>query len=210
MDRTELASPTGRRRSLGRGVAGLLAVVLLSGTAVAGCSGSHDPATAGASAGAPAASMAAMPTMSGNVPDVNGSPMAANPAPGGSTADGIAADAAATWVARPAYVRSDSRTEEAYEYAMYHPQVIEWMPCYCGCAAMDHRSNLDCYYKPAIPGGPTQYEEHASYCDICVDTTLLAKQLMGEGKTLREIRTIVDQTFGGGAAPGTPTELPPA
>jgi len=27
---------------------------------------------------------------------------------------------------------------------------------------------------------------------------------------LREIRTIVDQTFGGGAAPGTPTELPPA
>ena len=83
------------------------------------------------------------------------------------------------------------------------------MPCYCGCEAMGHRSNLDCYLKPGMPGGKTTFEEHASACDICVKTTLLVKEMYSHGKSLREIRLAVDQTFGG-AAPGTPTELPPA
>jgi hypothetical protein len=208
MDRTKHASPVGLGRSISRGAAGLLAVVLLSGTALAACSGAHDPSTA-TGAGAAATPMAAMPTMSGNVPGIDATPMAQEPQPAGVPGDLMPADASTAWAARPAYTKVDSRTEEAYAYALYHPQVIQWMPCYCGCGGMGHRSNLDCYLEPAIPGMPTTFEEHASYCEICVDTTLLAKQLISEGKTLGEIRAAVDQTFGG-AAPGTPTELPPA
>ena len=127
----------------------------------------------------------------------------------GNPADLMPADAAQAWTARPDFVRADPQTEEAYAYALYHPQIVQWMPCYCGCARMDHRSNLDCYLKRAVPGQATQFEEHASYCEICVKTTLLTKQLVSEGKSLREIRQAVDSTFGG-TTEGTPTQLPPA
>ena len=115
----------------------------------------------------------------------------------------------AAWNARPAYVRSHPRVEEAYAYALARPDVIQWLPCYCGCVAMDHRSNLDCFFKPTAPGTPLAFEEHASYCDVCVDTALMAKQMLGEGASLSAIRDRVDSTFGG-RAPGTVTPLPPA
>ena len=51
MDRTKHAPPVGRSRSLTRSAAGLLSVVLLSGTAFAACSGAHDP-SGGAAPGA--------------------------------------------------------------------------------------------------------------------------------------------------------------
>jgi hypothetical protein len=124
--------------------------------------------------------------------------------------DAVPADAAAAWSSRPAFVSADPRTEAAYSYAMYHPRVIEWMPCYCGCVGTGHRSNLDCFYKPAATGQPTEFEEHASFCDVCVQTTLLAKQLTEQGKSTREIRQAVDQTFGGNGTPGTDTAQPPA
>ena len=202
MDRTEHASPTGHRRSLHpAATAGIIAVVLLSGAAFAACSGAHDPA---------AQTGTAMPTMSGHVPTVDAAPQMTD---SGSAAMGVGdlvpADASEAWASRPAYTRGNAQTEEAYAYALYYPQIVQWMPCYCGCGGMGHRSNLDCYYKPAVPGQPTAFEEHASYCDICVKTTLLTKQLVSEGKSLREIRAAVDRTFGG-SAPGTPTELPPA
>jgi hypothetical protein len=116
----------------------------------------------------------------------------------------------AAWAARPAFARADPRTEAAYAFAMASPQVLQWMPCYCGCGAMGHGSNADCFFKPTMDGlSSLQFEEHASYCGICVDTALMAKQMLGDGQSLRAIRDAVDTTFGG-AAPGTPTELPPA
>jgi len=187
------SSPT--RQRPGRMTALVVLVALVGGGTLAACSGAHDqtggPGVAGGTGAM--ASMAATPSTA-------------------MSAGGEArppADAAAAWDARPDFVRTNPTTEEAYAWALYHPEVLRWVPCYCGCGAMGHRSNLDCYLKPGAPGVPTAFEEHASYCDICVRTTLLAKQLRAEGKTLREIRAVVDRTFGG-SAPGTPTDLPPA
>ena len=128
--------------------------------------------------------------------------------PAGPAADGDPAMKAA-WAARPAYARQDARTEEAYAYAMASPAVLRWMPCYCGCGGMGHGSNLDCFFKPTMAGLAPTFEEHASYCDICVETALMAKQMSADGQSLRAIRDAIDARFGGGGAPGTPTELPP-
>jgi len=59
-----------------------------------------------------------------------------------------------------------------------------------------------------MSGGAVAFEEHASFCDICVETALLAKKRMAEGRSLAEIRAEVDATWGGGAVPGTDTPLP--
>jgi hypothetical protein len=100
------------------------------------------------------------------------------------------AEADAAWAARPDYVRAaDARTQEAYAYALARPDVIDWMPCYCGCVAMDHRNNADCYIKPRAEGAQVVFDEHASYCQICVDITLMAKSMTAEGKSLLQIRS---------------------
>jgi len=191
MGLSEQASPVGVRRSLRHPALVILVVSLFSTFMVAGCSGNH---RVDASAAMPTMAPASVPTTAQAAPQ--------------NAMDMVPVDASAAWGARPGYVRSDSMVEEAYAYAMYHPQFVRFMPCYCGCGGMGHRSNLDCYFKKAIPGTATRFEEHASFCDICVKTTLLTKQLIGEGKSLSQIRQIVDQTFGG-STPGTPTELPP-
>jgi hypothetical protein len=160
----------------------LVGLFLVSGPAFAACSASHPEANGG--------STGAMPTM--DAPQAK--------------ADAVEA----AWAARPEYVRSSAATEEAYAYALTHPQIMRWMPCYCGCGAMDHGSNLDCYFKHGAVGSAVAYEEHASYCDICVQITLRVKQLSAAGQSLSQIRQAIDQTFGGSGAPGTDTPLPPA
>lgn len=115
----------------------------------------------------------------------------------------------AAWAARPTYVRNDARTEEAYAFAMAHPDVLKWIPCYCGCGGMGHTSNLDCYFKRTMAGlSSLDFEEHASFCQICVDETLVVKHMLADGHSVREIRDAIDAQFGG-SGPGTPTVLPP-
>jgi Protein of unknown function with PCYCGC motif len=187
MDRTERAA--GPRRRPHGGAAALLLLAVMVAPAAAACA-PHAPDGSGTAA--------AMPTMAP-------SGGAAAPAAAELPAGVVRVDAAAMWAARPDFVRADATTEAAYHYAIEHPEVVAWMPCYCGCDAMEHRSNLDCYLKARAAA----FEEHASYCRICVDITLKAKELVAGGKNLREVRTIVDATWGG-IAPGTRTALPPA
>jgi hypothetical protein len=113
---------------------------------------------------------------------------------------------ATAWAARPAYTDASGRTSEAYAYALEHHAMLSYLPCYCGCGAMGHGSNLDCYFEPRADGA-ISFEEHASYCDICVDITLRAKELARSGATLASIRGAIDAEFGN-AGPGTDTPLP--
>lgn len=168
-------------------------LVLILGGAVTGCSGDH--------AGGPADP--AMPTMT---------PAAhASSAPDQGSEDGIpSADAVATaWAMRPAFVSSaPQRTQAAYAFALARPDVVQWLPCYCGCGAMGHTSNLDCFIKPS-EGAAVVYEEHGSYCDVCVETALMGQDMLAKGATLIQMRAAVDASFGD-LAPGTQTELPPS
>jgi hypothetical protein len=170
-------------------------LLFVVGGSMAGCSSATDT---------PAVTYAPPP-----VTAVPAAPATAAPvAPVAGPATGHTAGHAAAWDARPDYVRTaDIRTQEAYAFAIARPDVADWMPCYCGCVAMDHRNNTDCYLKPRENGMPVVFDEHASYCGVCVDITLLSKTMIGEGKSLPEIRAFVDSQFGS-IAPGTDTPLP--
>jgi hypothetical protein len=164
----------------------LLAFSLLLGGTTAGCSG------APAQQATPNAVVAAMPDV-----------------PSGKVTIPTDAQIAAAWKTRPDYVRAlPEDWQAAYKFALARPDVIGWMPCNCGCAGQGHRSNLDCFFDRRESGEIT-FQEHGSYCDICVETSNLAAKLLVEGKSLAEIRAAVDATFGGGGH-GTDTPLPPA
>jgi Protein of unknown function with PCYCGC motif len=53
--------------------------------------------------------------------------------------------------------------EEAtlYRFAKDRRDVLEWMPCTCGCAQFGHTSNRSCYIK-AETGGATTWTSHAA------------------------------------------------
>lgn len=51
---------------------------------------------------------------------------------------------------------------EAYRFAIANPALLSAIPCYCGCGAQGHRSNLDCYVKEIRPDGSIVFEPHAA------------------------------------------------
>jgi hypothetical protein len=125
----------------------------------------------------------------------------------GSPGDG--GDSAAE-SALPLYVTaSDDQVSLAYQFALDRPDVMLWMPCYCGCGGHSgHRNARDCFVKAESSSGNIQFDEHGSQCDVCVNIALLARQMTLAGSPLSEIRAAVDQEFGD-VGPGTDTPLPP-
>ncbi|RDU37654.1 hypothetical protein DRW41_07375 [Neobacillus piezotolerans] len=48
--------------------------------------------------------------------------------------------------AMPDYVMNSSKkVQETYLLAAQYPEVLESVPCYCGCAADGHENNLHCF-----------------------------------------------------------------
>lgn len=53
------------------------------------------------------------------------------------------------------------QVREAYRFAVANPDVLKKYPCYCGCSAAGHRSNLDCYVKEQLSDGALVFDNHA-------------------------------------------------
>jgi hypothetical protein len=94
---------------------------------------------------------------------------------------------------------------EAYQFAIANPHELEKYPCYCGCGAMGHASNLNCYIQAVDGSGTIAFDNHAAGCGICVDITQDVMRLMDEGQSAPEIRTYIDATY---SPFGPPTDTP--
>jgi len=53
------------------------------------------------------------------------------------------------------------QVKEAYRFAIANPDVLSAFPCYCGCGAMGHQNNLQCYIKDIRADGSMEFENHA-------------------------------------------------
>jgi hypothetical protein len=85
--------------------------------------------------------------------------------------------------------------QQAYQFAFANPDVLQQIPCYCGCGAMGHTSNLSCYVSGADASGQPAFDSHALGCSICVDITQDTMRLLEQGQSVPEIRDYVDQTY---------------
>lgn len=97
------------------------------------------------------------------------------------------------------------RVQESYRFAVSHPEALEAVPCYCGCGAMGHTSNLSCFVQGIEDDGSIAWDNHALGCGICVDIAQDVMRLSAEGESLGEIRSYVDATY---ASFGPPTNTP--
>jgi hypothetical protein len=115
----------------------------------------------------------------------------------------------------PAYPlgRSPEVITAAYRFAAEHPEVLTYIPCFCGCERSGHRGNEDCFVKSrAANGDVSQWEPHGMECNVCVDVATQAKQMYSSGASVRDIRAAVEQKWASQAAEmhtHTPTPQPP-
>ncbi len=104
----------------------------------------------------------------------------------------------------PDYVYTDALALSGYTYATKHPDVLEQIPCYCGCGGHSgHRFLRDCFIHD-----DWTYEEHARYCDVCIGEALKVQNYLESGKTLKEARALIDKEYGPKYAEGR-TKTPP-
>jgi hypothetical protein len=62
----------------------------------------------------------------------------------------------------PSYVLSSpAGVQEAYIYAVEHPEVLQHIPCYCGCGdpRFGHESNWNCFVQ-SMAGSSVVYDPH--------------------------------------------------
>ena len=73
---------------------------------------------------------------------------------------------------------ADERTRAAYQVAKDIPEVLEQLPCFCGCmTSFGHKNNLFCFK-----------DQHGSGCTICQDIALDARKMHDQGMPIAQIQ----------------------
>jgi hypothetical protein len=106
----------------------------------------------------------------------------------------------------PSYAYTTDQVTQAYVASVKMSDVFHYMPCYCGCSAMDHMNLRDCFrYENG------EWDQHAAGCDTCVNIALTVWAQINEGKSPIDVRNTIDNQYSNGDyQPSTPTPMPPA
>lgn len=72
----------------------------------------------------------------------------------------------------------DEKTRAAYQTAKDIPEVLEQLPCFCGCmSSYGHKNNLFCFK-----------DQHGSGCSLCQDIALDARKMHDQGMSIAQIQ----------------------
>jgi hypothetical protein len=99
--------------------------------------------------------------------------------------------------------------QQVYEFAARHPEVLQHVPCYCGCERIGHNGNHDCFVKARSASGTvTEWEPHGLGCAICLDVGRDAMSLFNAGTSVKEIRAQIEKKYASHFPSSTPTPRP--
>lgn len=100
---------------------------------------------------------------------------------------------------------------QVYEFAARHPEVLGYVPCYCGCERIGHTGNHSCFVKSrAANGRVTEWDLHGIGCSICLDIGRKAMTMFNAGQSVTAIRAAIEKEYGARFQSHTPTPQPPA
>jgi hypothetical protein len=99
--------------------------------------------------------------------------------------------------------------QQVYEFAARHPEVLQYIPCYCGCERIGHGGNHDCFVRSrAANGQVSEWDAHGLGCAICIDVARDAMTMFNGGATPAAIRAAIDKQYGSRFPSSTPTPRP--
>lgn len=74
---------------------------------------------------------------------------------------------------------------EAYRIAKERPELLERIPCYCGCYLdKGHQNSLDCFH-----------DRHAEAREVCTKIAVRAEELAKRGYSVDDVKAFVDREF---------------
>jgi predicted small secreted protein len=85
--------------------------------------------------------------------------------------------------------------QEAYQFNTANPDIMDNIPCYCGCGDIGHTSNYDCYVSSVDDKGKITYDNHALGCSICVEITQDVMRMLRDGESPQDARAYIDATY---------------
>ena len=81
---------------------------------------------------------------------------------------------------------TEEKTRAAYQVAKDIPDILEQLPCFCGCMMnLGHKNNLFCFK-----------DQHGSICDICQDIALDARKMHDQGLAIAQIQKNIRTKYG--------------
>ena len=99
--------------------------------------------------------------------------------------------------------------QQVYEFAARHPEVLQYVPCYCGCERIGHNGNHDCFVKSRSASGRiAEWDAHGIGCTICIDVANDARMMFNAGQKPAAIRTAIERKYGSHFPSATPTPRP--
>jgi hypothetical protein len=108
-------------------------------------------------------------------------------------------------------VRPMDIVRATYDFAAQHPEVLRYIPCFCGCGTQGHKANESCFVARRDPkGNVLEWDTHGFGCTICIDVAREAMQLYSSGADVKSIRTAIEKRWAANAEERTPTPQPPA
>ena len=100
---------------------------------------------------------------------------------------------------------------QVFQFAAEHPEILSYVPCFCGCDHLGHRGNEDCFVKArAANGDVIAWEPHGTECQVCIDVGRDAMQMYSSGASVRDIRTAIERKYAAQFHNHTATPPPPA
>ncbi|MDY0405181.1 PCYCGC motif-containing (lipo)protein [Virgibacillus sp. 179-BFC.A HS] len=100
---------------------------------------------------------------------------------------------------------SDDNMQTLYLAVAQHKNLLEQIPCYCGCGnSADHKNNYDCFIHENN-GKKVTWDDHATRCQACLDIAAESIIQYQEGTSVKDIRKTIDEKYQEGYADPTPT-----
>ncbi|WP_027409103.1 PCYCGC motif-containing (lipo)protein [Anoxybacteroides tepidamans] len=94
-----------------------------------------------------------------------------------------------------------------YQQAAKHRELLESIPCYCGCGqSAGHKNNYDCFVHENKKDGSVVWDDHATKCGVCLEIAAESITAYEQGKSIKEIRQMIDSKYKEGYAEPTPTK----
>jgi hypothetical protein len=98
---------------------------------------------------------------------------------------------------------------EVYRFAAEHPEILSYVPCFCGCERGGHKGNDDCFVKArSADGDVIEWEPHGLDCAVCIDVANEAMQMTRSGASVTDIRTAIEKKWNRPGSGHTPTPMP--
>ncbi|MBR9707206.1 MAG: hypothetical protein GOV15_02100 [Candidatus Diapherotrites archaeon] len=103
----------------------------------------------------------------------------------------------------PDYLGDKERS--VYEWAKTEigNELLEQVPCYCGCKYEGHIHTRHCFWKD-----DGSFDKHGITCSVCFDIALKTRAMHEDGKDICEIRKEIDTFYEANKHLGTETPMP--